>query len=146
MAPSSPPALEADLRRLTLQTLAACWLAQVLLAGLFHQWLPIPVRPLLMDRGGCGAAQWRDLLRRYGDLHLQDRLGRERYSPVIETSVFGERFSLRPPDPQRLAAAPTVGVRERSRLAVLRDRYPKALVLSCQSTDPLPTATSSSPE
>jgi hypothetical protein len=135
MVPSSHSVLEGELRRLTLQTLAACWLGQALLAALFSQWLPIPVRPLVIDRGGCGGAQWRQLLQRYSRLHLQDRLGRERFSPVVEASVFGERLSARPPDPRQLAAAPLVGVRAASRLTALRSRHPNALVLSCPGDD-----------
>lgn len=131
MAPSPRLALEADLRRLTLQTLAAGWLGQLLLAGLFSLWLPIPVRSLLIDRGACGPSQWQALLRRYADLHRADGLGQQRFSPVIQLSVFGERVTPRPPAPPRLALATPVGVRERARLSALRDRYPSALVLSC---------------
>jgi hypothetical protein len=134
MATSSRAALAADLRRLSLQTLAVCWLTQGLLAALIAQGLPIPVRPLVVDRGACTPGQWRELLRRYGHLHVQDRLGLRRFRPVIQTSVFGERLSPHPPAPEELAAARPVGVREEGRLAALADRYPAALVLSCAST------------
>ncbi|MFN7677329.1 MAG: hypothetical protein ACK5QW_01880 [Cyanobacteriota bacterium] len=135
MVPPSRSVLEADLRRLSLQTLAGCWLLQALLAVVCHQWLPIPVRPLVIDRGGCGDAAWRELLERYGDLHRRHHLGWERFSPVIETSVFGVRLSTGPPDPQRLAAIPPVGVPALARLGALRARHPNAVVLSCPKAD-----------
>jgi hypothetical protein len=135
MVPPSHSVLEADLRRLTLQTLAGCWLLQALLAVVCHHWLPIPVRPLVIDRGDCGDAAWRALLERYGELHLRHQLGWERFSPVIETSVFGVRLSGRPPDPQELAAIPPVGVRATARLGALRARHPDAVVLSCPNPD-----------
>ncbi|MFN9547522.1 MAG: hypothetical protein ACK6AD_10730 [Cyanobacteriota bacterium] len=124
------------LHRLTGQTLAACWLAQALLAVLFTQALPIPARPLVLDRGACGAVEWQELVRRYRELLLQQRLGLRRFTPVIETSVFGERVTLDPPRPELLASAVPVGVRQGARLAALRDRYPSALVLSCRDTEP----------
>lgn len=129
----------ARLHRLTLQTLASCWLAQALLAAFLHHWLPIPVRPLVVDRGGCTAARWADLLRHYSALHRQDRLGQQRFSPVIQVSVFGERRTARPPAPDQLGGEPVVGVREEGRLAEVRRRHPSALELSC------PTGPSSPP-
>ena len=136
MAPSSRSLLAADLLRLTLQTLATCWLAQVLLAALISQWLPIPVRPLVVDRGACTETQWQELLHRYRGLALQERLGQRRFSPVIQVSVFGERLSARLPGLDPLAAAPPVGVREEAKLSALRKRYPSALVLSCSNAPP----------
>lgn len=138
MAPSPPAALEADLRRLTLQTLPVCWLVQASLGALIGFALPIPVRPLLIDRSACGAGQWQALLGRYGALYWQDQLGQQRFSPVIQVSVLGERLSPRLPAPHRLASASPLGVREGVRLAALRERYPSALVLSCQTPDLTP--------
>lgn len=132
MAQSLPPALDAELRRLTLRTLAAGSLGQLLLAALLHQAFPLPVRPLLIDRGGCGLSQWQALLRRYGDLHQHDLLGQHRYSPVVQVSVFGERLTPSPPAPRFLGATPPVGVRDGRRMAALRARYPSALVLACE--------------
>lgn len=123
--------LESDLRRLTLQTLAACWLTQAALAAVVRLALPIPERPLLIDRGGCATSQWQELLQRYSALQLQHQLGQQRFHPVIQASVFGERIAERLPSRERLAASPPVGVRELRRLAALRARYPSALVLSC---------------
>jgi hypothetical protein len=131
MAPSPPPALGIRLGRLTGQTLVTCWLAQGLWAAMVSLWLPIPVRPLLIDRSACDGAQWHHLLRRYADLHLQDQLGQQRFSPVIEVSVLGERLTPRLPPPRRLARVALVGVRAGPRLAALRDRYPSALLLAC---------------
>lgn len=135
MAPSPSPALDVDLSRLTLRTLTTCWLAQALLAAAIGLFLPIPVRPLLIDRGPCGQEEWRALLARYSELHLQDRLGQQRFSPVIQVSVFGERETSRPPAPGRLAENSSVGVREGARLMALQARLPGALVLSCDPTD-----------
>jgi hypothetical protein len=136
MAPSSRSLLTADLHRLTLQTLATCWLAQALLAALISQWLPIPVRPLVVDRGACTEARWQELLHRYSGLALQERLGQRRFSPVIQVSVFGEQFSARLPGLDAFSAVPPVGVREEARLSALRERYPSALVLSCSNAPP----------
>lgn len=135
MAPSPTPTLDIDLSRLTLRALTTCWLAQALLAAVIGLLLPIPVRPLLIDRGTCGQNEWRALLARYSELHLQDRLGQQRFSPVIQVSVFGERETLRPPAPGRLAGNSSLGVREGARLRALQARLPGALVLSCDPTD-----------
>ena len=104
--------------------------------GLACKAMPIPARPLVLDRGACGAVEWQELVRRYRELLLQQRLGLRRFTPVIETSVFGERVTLDPPRPELLASAVPVGVRQGARLAALRDRYPSALVLSCRDTEP----------
>lgn len=133
MASPTRAALDADLRRLTLQTLAGCWLTQGLLAALIAWGLPIPVRPLVVDRGACTPRQWDKLLGRYSQLHLQDQLGVRRFRPVIQTSVFGERVSALAPAPDQLAADFPAGVRDGGRLAALLDRHPTALVLSCSS-------------
>lgn len=144
MAHPPPQALRAQWIRLTGQTLAACWLVQGLLAAMITHALPIPQRPLVIDRGACSAAQWRDLLRRYSSLHLQDRLGQQRFSPVIQANALGERLTPHPPAPRQLATVALVGVQAGSRLAVLRDRYPSALLLSC-STDPSLSAPAGTP-
>lgn len=136
MAPSPTPGQDVDLSRLTLRTLATCWLAQALVAATIGLFLPIPVRPLLIDRGPCGQGEWRALLARYSELHRQDQLGQQRFSPVVQVSVFGERETSRPPAPGRLASSSSVGVREKSRLTALQARLPGALVLSCDSSDP----------
>ncbi len=132
--------LDSALWRLTLQTLAACWLTQAALAVVVRVALPIPERPLLIDRGGCAPSQWQNLLQRYSALQLQDQLGQQRFRPVIQASVLGARFSEPMPSRERLAASPPVGVRETGQLAGLRGRYPSALVLSC----PLASSTASS--
>jgi hypothetical protein len=123
--------LDDELRRLTPQTLAACWLTQAALAVVVRVALPIPERPLLIERGACATSQWQDLLQRYSALRLQDQLGRQRFRPVIQASVFGTRISDRMPSRERLEASPPVGAREPRRLRALRERYPSVLVLSC---------------
>ncbi|MEB3156499.1 MAG: hypothetical protein VKO26_03575 [Cyanobacteriota bacterium] len=85
----------------------------------------------MIERGACAASQWRDLLHRYSALQRQDQLGRQRFRPVIQASVFRTRVSDRMPSRERLAASPPVGVREPRQLTALRERYPSAPVLSC---------------
>jgi len=139
MVSPSRARLDSELWRLTLQTLAACWLTQAALAVVVRVALPIPERPLLIDRGACAPSQWQELLQRYSALQLQDQLGQQRFRPVIQASVLSARVSNPMPSREQVAASPPVGVRETRQLAALRDSYRSALVLSC----PLDSSTAS---
>lgn len=56
---------------------------------------------------------------------------------AVEVSVFGEVTSAEPPPPERLTRAAAVGERDGARLADLRRRFPRALVLRCEDGAPL---------
>jgi hypothetical protein len=57
----------------------------------------------------------------------------ERFRPVVQYSVFGERRSNELPSASSLALTSAVGSGDNEEQSSLRDRYPTALVLSCQS-------------
>jgi hypothetical protein len=61
----------------------------LLLAGVFGMTAPIPVRPLVIERRSCSESQQNAILARYQALVWRDRLGIERFRPVILYSVFG---------------------------------------------------------
>lgn len=112
--------------------LLSCWLSQLLLAAVVGLLAPIPARPLLIERRHCSDQQSIAMLRRYEVLVWRDRLGIERFRPVIQFSVFGERRSDELPPAASLALSSAAGIGDSPEQASLRDRYPTALVLSCQ--------------
>jgi len=113
--------------------LLSCWVSQLLLAVVVGLVAPIPVRPLLIERRHCSEQQAAAMLRRYELLGWRDRLGMERLRPVVQYSVFGERRSDALPSAASLALTSAVGSGDSEDQSSLQDRYPTALVLSCQS-------------
>ena len=108
------------------------WLSQLLLAGGIALVAPIPVRPLVIERRFCSERQQEALLAHYRQLVLRDRLGIERFRPVILYSVFGKQQSDRLPAASALGLASTAGDGNRQTAALLEDNHPTALVLRCQ--------------
>ncbi|MFN6134110.1 MAG: hypothetical protein ACK46L_14610 [Synechococcaceae cyanobacterium] len=113
--------------------LLSCWVSQLLLAAVVGLVAPIPVRPLLIERRHCSEQQAAAMLQRYEQLVWRNRLGMERFRPVVQYSVFGERRSNELPSASSLALTSAVGSGDNEEQSSLRDRYPTALVLSCQS-------------
>jgi len=137
MAPPSRFALAAlpQERRITASAVAAAWLGQLALGLVLAQLVPVPQRPLLLDRHACDAAGWRALVERYRGLHWQHLLQQQRFGPVLESSVFGLRLHPQPPSPDSLVALAVLGEGEAAGAAALRRRYPAALVLACGPGD-----------
>ncbi|MFM9105017.1 MAG: hypothetical protein ACKOPS_28350, partial [Cyanobium sp.] len=111
--------------------LLSCWVSQLLLAVVVGLVTPIPVRPLLIEKRYCSEQQAAAMLRRYEQLVWRDRLGMERFRPVVHYSVFGERRSDELPSAASLALTSAVGGADDKQYSSLRHRYPSALVLSC---------------
>jgi hypothetical protein len=124
MAPTLSP--------LASRLLLAGWFSQLLLAGVITLVAPIPVRPLVIERRFCSDSQQRAMLERYRALELHDRLGIERFRPVIIYSVFGKQQSDGLPNASTLSLASMAGDGNRQEAAVLQDDHPTALVLRCQ--------------
>jgi len=110
------------------------WLGQLLLAAVLALVAPTPVRPLVVERRFCSERQQNIMSDRYRALVLRDRLGIERFRPVILYSVFGKQQSDGLPAPSALGLANTVGDGDRQEAAQLQDSHPTALVLRCQET------------
>jgi hypothetical protein len=108
------------------------WLSQLLLAGVIALMAPIPVRPLVIERRFCSECQRNAMLDRYRALVLRDRLGIERFRPVILYSVFGHQQSDGLPAASALGLASTAGDGNRQEEMQLQDNHPTALVLRCQ--------------
>ncbi|MFN7899525.1 MAG: hypothetical protein ACK5N0_07650 [Synechococcaceae cyanobacterium] len=108
------------------------WFSQLLLAGMIAVVAPIPERPLVIERRFCSDSQQKAMLERYRALVLRDRLGIERFRPVIIYSVFGQKQSDGLPDASALSLESMAGDGNRQEAAVLQDHHPTALVLRCQ--------------
>lgn len=108
------------------------WFSQLLLAGMITLVAPIPVRPLVIERRFCSESQQRSMLERYRVLQLRDRLGIERFRPVIVYSVFGKQQSDGLPNASTLSLASMAGDGNHREAVVLQDDHPTALVLRCQ--------------
>ena len=108
------------------------WFSQLLLAGMITLVAPIPVRPLVIERRFCSESQQRSMLERYRALQLRDRLGIERFRPVIVYSVFGKQQSDGLPNASALSLASMAGDGSHREAVVLQDDHPTALVLRCQ--------------
>jgi hypothetical protein len=108
------------------------WLSQLLLAGVIALVAPIPVRPLVIERRYCSESQQNALLARYQALVWRDRLGIERFRPVILYSVFGRQQSDGLPAASALGLASTAGDGNQQVAAQVKDDHPTALVLRCQ--------------
>ena len=121
-----------SLSPLASRLLIGSWLSQLLLAGLIALVAPIPVRPLVIERRFCSESQRNAMLARYQTLVLRDRLGIERFRPVIFYSVFGKQQSDGLPAASALGLASTAGDGNRQEEAQLQDNHPTALVLRCQ--------------
>jgi hypothetical protein len=124
MAPSLSP--------LASRLLIGSWLSQLLLAGLIALVAPIPVRPLVIEKRFCSESQQSAMLARYRTLVLRDRLGIERFRPVILYSVFGKQQSDGLPAANALGLTSTAGDGNRQEEMKLQDNHPTALVLRCQ--------------
>ena len=114
--------------------LIGSWLSQWLLAGVIALVAPIPVRPLVIEKRFCSESQRNAMLDRYRTLVLHDRLGIERFRPVILYSVFGKQQSDGLPAASALGLASTAGDGNRLEEMQLQDNHPTALVLRCQQT------------
>ena len=114
--------------------LIGSWLSQWLLAGVIALVAPIPVRPLVIEKRFCSESQRNAMLDRYRQLVLRDRLGMERFRPVILYSVFGKQQSDGLPAASALGLASTAGDGNRQEEMQLQDNHPTALVLRCQQT------------
>jgi hypothetical protein len=112
--------------------LIGSWLSQLLLAGLITLVAPIPVRPLVIEKRFCTESQQSAMLARYRMLVLRDRLGIERFRPVILYSVFGKQQSDGLPTASALGLTSTAGDGNRQEAVRLQDNHPTALVLRCQ--------------
>ncbi|MFZ0406759.1 MAG: hypothetical protein WAM11_01420 [Cyanobium sp.] len=121
-----------SLSPLASRLLIGSWLSQLLLAGVIALVAPIPVRPLVIERRFCSESQRSAMLARYQTLVLRDRLGIERFRPVILYSVFGQQQSDWLPAASDLGLASTAGDGNRQEAAQLQDNHPTALVLRCQ--------------
>jgi hypothetical protein len=108
------------------------WLSQLLLAGVIALVAPIPVRPLVIERRYCSESQQNALLARYQALVWRDRLGIERFRPMILYSVFGRQQSDGLPAASALGLASTAGDGNQQVAAQVKDDHPTALVLRCQ--------------
>ena len=112
--------------------LIGSWLSQLLLAGLIALVAPTQVRPLVIEKRFCSESQRNAMLARYQTLVLRDRLGIERFRPVILYSVFGKQQSDGLPAASSLDLDSTAGDGNRQEAAQLQDNHPMALVLRCQ--------------
>jgi hypothetical protein len=112
--------------------LIGSWLTQLLLAGLITLVAPIPVRPLVIEKRFCTESQQSAMLARYRMLVLRDRLGIERFRPVILYSVFGKQQSDGLPTASALGLTSTAGDGNRQEAVRLQDNHPTALILRCQ--------------
>lgn len=121
-----------NLSALTSRLLIGSWLSQLLLAGVIALVAPIPVRPLVIEKRFCSESQQNAMLDRYRALVLRDRLGIERFRPVILYSVFGQQQSDGLPATSALGLASTAGDGNRQEEMQLQDKHPTALVLRCQ--------------
>jgi hypothetical protein len=121
-----------NLSALTSRLLIGSWLSQLLLAGVIVLVAPIPVRPLVIEKRFCSESQQNAMLERYRSLVLRDRLGIERFRPVILYSVFGQQQSDGLPATSALGLASTAGDGNRQEEMQLQDKHPTALVLRCQ--------------
>ena len=121
-----------SLSPLASRLLIGSWLSQLLLAGLIALVAPIPVRPLVIERRFCSESQRNAMLDRYRILVLRDRLGIERFRPVILYSVFGKQQSDGLPAANALGLTGTAGDGNRQEEMKLQDNHPRALVLRCQ--------------
>ena len=121
-----------NLSALTSRLLIGSWLSQLLLAGVIALVAPIPVRPLVIEKRFCSESQQNDMIDRYRALVLRDRLGIERFRPVILYSVFGQQQSDGLPATSALGLASTAGDGNRQEEMQLQDNHPTALVLRCQ--------------
>jgi hypothetical protein len=134
---SKPPfdcedTMETTLSPLASRLLIGSWLSQLLLAGVITLVAPIPVRPLVIERRFCSESQQSAMMNRYRVLELRDRLGIERFRPVIIYSVYGKQQSDRLPAASALSLASMAGDGNRREAAMLQDNHPTALVLRCQ--------------
>jgi hypothetical protein len=93
---------------------------------------PIPVRPLVIERHYCSESQQNALLARDRTLVWRDRLGIERFRPVILYSVFGRQQSNGMPAASTLGLTSAAGDGNRQEAAQVQDNHPTALVLRCQ--------------
>ena len=121
-----------SLSPLASRLLIGSWFSQLLLAGLIALVAPIPARPLVIERRFCSESQQSAMLDRYRMLALRDRLGIERFRPVILYSVFGKQQSDGLPAASALGLASTAGDGSRQEAVRLQDNHPTALVLRCQ--------------
>jgi hypothetical protein len=121
-----------SLSPLASRLLIGSWLSQLLLAGLIALVAPIQVRPLVIEKRFCSESQRNAMLARYQTLVLRDRLGIERFRPVILYSVFGKQQSDGLPAASSLDLDSTAGDGNRQEAAQLQDNHPMALVLRCQ--------------
>lgn len=121
-----------SLSPLASRLLIGAWLSQLLLAGVIAVVAPIPVRPLVIERRFCSDSQQDALLDRYRALVLRDKLGIERFRPVVLYSVFGKQQHDRLPAASSLGLDTTAGDGNRREAAQLQDNLPTALVLRCQ--------------
>ena len=127
------------LRRLTtaaaaqpLPLIALTWLAQLVLGVAMAKLLPIPERPLVIERSGCGEAQWQALIGRYQHLLAQHQLGQRHWRPVVVFNALAEERHGSPPDPSNLIRGGSVGDRDPRQELQLRQNYPSALWLRCK--------------
>ena len=121
-----------NLSALASRLLIGSWLSQLLLAGLIALVAPIPVRPLVIEKRFCSESQRNAMLAHYRMLVLRDRLGIERFRPVILYSVFGKQQSDGLPAASALGLTSTAGDGNRQEEMKLQDNHPTALVLRCQ--------------
>lgn len=121
-----------SLSPLASRLLIGSWLSQLLLAGLIALVAPIQVRPLVIEKRFCSESQRNAMLARYQTLVLRDRLGIERFRPVILYSVFGKQQSDGLPAASALGLTSTAGDGNRQEEMQLQDNHPTALVLRCQ--------------
>lgn len=121
-----------SLSPLASRLLIGAWLSQLLLAGVIAVVAPIPVRPLVIERRFCSEGQQNALLDRYRALLLRDRLGIERFRPVVLYSVFGKQQHDHLPAASSLGLDTTAGDGNRQEAMQLQDNLPTALVLRCQ--------------
>jgi hypothetical protein len=112
--------------------LIGSWLSQLLLAGVIAVVAPIPMRPLVIERRFCSESQQKTMLDRYQALAWRDRLGIERFRPVVVVSVFGQQRIDRLPAARDLGLASSAGNGSHLRATVLQDKLAGALVLRCQ--------------
>ena len=95
----------------TVRALATGWIGYLILGGALMTLSPIEERPLLIERNACSRPQWNELIHQYQVLHQQDRLGQQRFRPVIQYNILGEIVSNHPPSPQELNTSATLGER-----------------------------------
>lgn len=75
------------------------------------------------------------MLQRYQALVRRDRLGIERFHPVIQVGTLAEQRSEGLPPASALALDSAVGGGNDPRVLSLQKRYPTALVLSCRAKE-----------